>query len=317
MGCLWSAALYRHLHHKATNPVTLLLRDAQALARYPGAITIEHSTTAGTQLTNIAAPALALTDAASAQLSIKRLLLCCKAQDTDAAMASVAHSLDPQALVVLMQNGIHVQQQLSQRRPFGTVFCLSTSSGAWLRKPFHAVAAGTGESWLGNLYADQNPGVSSAQTGLLAELPQTEMNIRIEQHMPQRLWEKLAVNCAINGLTVIYDCHNGELLTLATARAHCEALCAEITQLMHSLPRTPAITDLWPRVQQVLRVTRHNVSSTLQDVRNQRETEIDHLNGFLCRLAEQHGLPCPLNQQVLAAVLESARPSKITSTSPA
>lgn len=315
MGCLWSAAMIQHLQDKVTSPVTLLLRDSDALDRYPGMLTVESSNSGFTSTNSVTVPALPVSDTRPGSRRFARLLLSCKAHDAAAALASVADFIDDQSIIVLLQNGVNFQQQLSSTRPAGTVFSLSTSYGAWLRKPFHTVAAGSGESWLGHLYTRNTPALEQAQRQLLAELPQAAMNISIDNNMSQRLWEKLAINCAINGLTVIYNCRNGELLTNPVAREHCELLCREITQLMHQIPRAPEMPELWLRVQQVTQATALNISSTLQDIRQQRRTEIEHLNGYLCDLARQYHLPCPLNQQVLAAVLESARLTKTTPSS--
>lgn len=343
MGCLWAIHLTQHLQRRqcavlAAKPlaeqvaeqqrlpsqsaVCLLLRDQHALQRYPGAVTLEHGQQQNAALTTrITLPARALDTATPATLKIHRLLLSCKAHDAAAAINSVSPFLADNAIVVLLQNGIRFQQQLSDCRPPGTVFCLSTSFGAWLRKPFHSVAAGAGQTWLGHLYQHPAPSLQQSlqQTlqQLLSELPQQAMNISLDHNMSQRLWEKLAINCAINGLTVIYDCHNGELLTRADARQHCQALCEEISHLLQQIPQAPAMPELWQRVQQVATGTANNISSTLQDIRHQRPTEITQLNGYLCDLAAQHHLPCPLNQQVLEAVLESSRLSQISRSSQA
>jgi 2-dehydropantoate 2-reductase len=305
MGCLWTVALVQHLENTLAQPVTLLLRDNKALARYPGKVAIEHY---DGSVSSVAVPALSLTDFPHNIPKIKRLLLSCKAHDAEAAMAGVSHLLDDKAIVVLLQNGIRFQQHLSLSRPPGTVFCLSTSFGAWLREPFYAVAAGKGDSWLGHLHKESGADLHHEQQQLLSELPGAALNIKVDENMQHRLWEKLAINCAINGLTVIYDCNNGELLTISAARDHCLRLCAEISTLMRMIEQTPDMPELWQRVQHVAQATAQNVSSTLQDIRNGRQTEIGQLNGYLIELAALHHLPCPLNQQVLAAVLESGRP---------
>lgn len=36
----------------------------------------------------------------------------------------------------------------------------------------------------------------------------------------------------------------------------------------------------------------------LQDVRNGRRTEIDYMNGYICRYAEAHGIPTPINKRL-------------------
>ncbi|MDP2128026.1 MAG: 2-dehydropantoate 2-reductase [Pseudohongiella sp.] len=308
MGCLWSVAMTQHLESVLAQPVTLLLRDDNAVNFYPGKVTVEHSSGTTDRSVELTLPAMSVNDTSHGAFKIKRLLVACKAQDADAALASVAAMLDEQAIIVLLQNGLKFQQQLSLARPPGTVFCLSTSFGAWQREPFHVVAAGGGESWLGHLREESSPILQRSQLQLLSELPDVAMNIRIDDDMQRRLWEKLAVNCAINGLTVIYNCRNGELLTRPAAREHCQRLCTEISTLMQGIALAPDMPELWQRVQQVAQATALNVSSTLQDVRRGKHTEIEHLNGYLIELADRHRLPCPLNQQVVAAVLESGRP---------
>lgn len=305
--------MLQHAQGLAERPVTVLLRDHDAVKRYPGAITLEYITSAADPvLCPVLIPARPVQQASDGGRLIRRLLLSCKAQDAQAAFDSVSPFLADDALIVLLQNGIRFQQQLSCQRPQGNVFCLSTSYGAWLRHPYHTVAAGTGESWLGHLYDYTTPGLHNRLRQLQSELPADTMKINIDLNMSHRLWEKLAINCAINGLTVIYDCRNGELLSRQHAREHCQALCDEITTLLKAIPQAPELPGLWQRVQQVAQATASNISSTLQDIRHQRQTEIEHLNGYLCDLAVQHGLPCPLNQQVVHAVLESTQRSQTT-----
>ena len=66
----------------------------------------------------------------------------------------------------------------------------------------------------------------------------------------------------------------------------------------------PALPDLHALVQEVLTATAANVSSTLQDVRAGRATELAHLNAYLLTLAAQHALAAPLNAQLLQAVAQ-------------
>lgn len=303
MGCLWAAALQRH-QQSACNPV-LLLRNAAALSRYPGLITIESPGSAERQF-NV--PAMAVSALPDDMPAIQNLLLACKAQDAESALDVLAPWINETSRIVLLQNGIRVQQQLTQRRAPGTVFCLSTSHGAWIRRPFHVVHAGIGNAWLGLLPAAcpaaSPSGTTPALAKMLEQLPVSDMNVSVDLQMTERLWLKFAVNCAINPLTVVYNCQNGALLSNNLAREHLQNLCAEISWLLGALPECPELADLWQQVQQVAQATQHNYSSTLQDIRHHKTTEIEHLNGWLCELASRHQLACPLNQQALQAVRE-------------
>lgn len=295
MGCLWACALanpLRHSGHPVTQ-VTLLLRDQAALAEYPGQI---RSSDLDRPLS---VPAIAITGhTAQALARIDNLLVSTKAQDTLAAVASVAQHLSSSARIVLLQNGLKVQQQLSQRYGEDRVFCLSTSHGAWLQAPFDVIHAGNGDAWLGQLGPGDGPSQARLQS-LLALLPARDLNIQTDDNIIARLWRKLAINCAVNALTVIHDCRNGELLNIAQARKTLISLCDEISTVLQAIPGAPAMNDLHAQVHQVLTVTADNVSSTLQDIRRGRTTEIDHLNGYLGELANNHHIPCPVNEAVL------------------
>ena len=137
------------------------------------------------------------------------------------------------------------------------------------------------------------------------------MQVQREVDMRRRLWRKFAVNCAVNALTVLHDCRNGELLTRPAATAELTALCEEIATVLEALPRAPAIGPLWPQVVSVLEASAANVSSTLQDVRAGRPTELGWLNGWLLALAGEQGLECPRNRAI-ARQLSIAIPDPAT-----
>ena len=108
----------------------------------------------------------------------------------------------------------------------------------------------------------------------------------------------------INALTAILGVPNGELLNLpesqkVMARAVAEAV--EMAQLDGVHLHTP---DEIERVKDVCRSTAANISSMLQDVRRQRKTEIDYINGAVVHLAARNGVAAPVNE-VLTALVRS------------
>ncbi len=295
MGCLWACALASAGGRQtdAAQRVSLLLRDQAALAGYPGQISCSDVEQA------VPIPAVAITGMGRQDsLQIDNLLVTTKAQDTLAAVAGLARALTPDTRIVLLQNGLKVQQEITQQYGAERVFCVSTSHGAWLRAPFDVVHAGRGEAWLGQLGAGDANRQARLQA-LLKLLPAGALNIRVDEDIGARLWRKLAINCAVNALTVIHDCRNGELLQIPEARQTLSRLCDEISAVLQAVPEAPPMGDLWTQVHQVLNITADNVSSTLQDIRRGRATEIGHLNGYLCELATRRHLHCPVNREVL------------------
>ena len=120
--------------------------------------------------------------------------------------------------------------------------------------------------------------------------------------MAARQWRKLAINCAVNGLTVIYQCRNGVLLEHGAARARMTLLCEEIKQLGTALGYGAWVADLRLHTESVLRATAANYNSMYQDIEHRRRTEIDYLNGYLLQQAQGLGIECPENEKLYEEV---------------
>jgi len=108
-------------------------------------------------------------------------------------------------------------------------------------------------------------------------------------------WRKLAENCVINPLSVVYDCQNG---ALRQHQADIITLCDEISWVMEREGQSVASQSLQDQVLNVIETTAANTSSMLQDIRAQRLTEIEYITGFLLHRARTHGLVLPENTRL-------------------
>ena len=54
----------------------------------------------------------------------------------------------------------------------------------------------------------------------------------------------------------------------------------------------------------VCKSTASNISSMLQDIRKQRPTEIDAINGAISRIAKEYGIPTPENDALIRKIKE-------------
>ena len=286
MGCLWAAKLSQ----SAEQPdVTLILRDESPLAEFPGHITLEALSGETTQVKLNAITASQLNQ------PVHHLLVTTKAFDSKQALAPLLPWLQPQSTVVLLQNGIRNHLQLKALTAARS-FSMTTTHGAWLRQRFCVVHAGTGQASLGPLIGSvSSDNTSNDSPGLSEDLMQS-MNIEVVDSMHERLWQKFAINCVINGLTVIHNCQNGDLLTRPSAHQALRSLCKETEFVLKKTGHLDR--KLYPMVAEVLEATKANWSSTWQDIKAGRETEIAEFNGYLCELAAQSGLLSPLNQAV-------------------
>lgn len=141
---------------------------------------------------------------------------------------------------------------------------------------------------------------AGAELSELAEVLQQALpDVAWHNNVASVAWQKLAVNCVINPLTVQYDCTNGELLN------HCEevaALCEEVASVMEREGQHTSREGLLDYVHEVINTTAANTSSMLQDIRAQRRTEIDYITGYVIRRARAQGLSTPENSRLYEMV---------------
>ncbi|MEG3128538.1 2-dehydropantoate 2-reductase [Pantoea cypripedii] len=136
---------------------------------------------------------------------------------------------------------------------------------------------------------------SEALSDIADILHQALPDVAWHNHIAAACWRKLAINCVINPMTVEHDCQNGAL------RAYPEQiaiLCEEIAWVMEREGHHIAVDNLRDIIYDVIDTTAANVSSMLQDVRAQRQTEIDYITGYLLRRARAQGIAVPENTRM-------------------
>jgi 2-dehydropantoate 2-reductase len=284
LGSLWAARLAR-----GGLAVQLILRDAARLAAY------EANGAALTLIENGVESRMAINaETVDGSEPIKRLLLACKAYDAEQAVATLATRLTPDAHVILLQNGLGSQDAVAARIPQARCIFASSTEGAFREQDWSVVFAGHGYNWLGDPLDPTPP-------GWLRDLQQAGIHHEWTPDILTRLWRKLALNCAINPLTVLHDCRNGGLL-----QHHCEVatLCVELSELLQCCGQPAAAQDLHDDVQRVIQATAANYSSMYQDVAHARRTEISYLLGYACAAAERHHCSAPHLQQLRARLVQ-------------
>lgn len=286
LGTLWATRLAR-----AGVPVRLILRNEARLADYragQGLTLVEQ----GVEQTY---PVVGETP--DSPEPIHRLLVACKAYDAQSAIAQLHPRLAPDAELILLQNGLGSQDAVAAQVPLARCIYASSTEGAFREGDWRVVFAGHGYTWLGDASHPTPP-------LWLNDLQAASIPHDWASDILTRLWRKLALNCAINPLTVLYQCRNGGL------QAHaCEVatLCAELAELLECCGQPAAAQDLHSEVQRVIQATAANYSSMHQDVANHRRTEISYLLGYACQAAARHQLVLPHLQQLQARLVEYLR----------
>lgn len=283
LGSLWACRLAR-----SGQPVRLILRNAARLQAYraAGGLTLVEHGEAQTYPIDAEGP--------NAHTPIKRLLVACKAYDAAPAVAALKHRLGADSEVILLQNGLGSQDEVAALIGHARCILASSTEGAFRQSDWQVVFAGHGFTWLGDpLHPQPVPWLTTLGDSGIAH--------QWSADIITRLWRKLALNCAINPLTVLHDCRNGELHNHSCEVA---TLCAELAQLLQHCGQPAAADELHSEVQRVIQATAANYSSMHQDVSHGRRTEIHYLLGYACAAAQRHGIVLPHLQQLRVRLVE-------------
>lgn len=238
------------------------------------------------------------------------VLLCVKTGATAAAIEALRGLEDLPELagrpttstVVVMQNGLSRAAVVGGLLDDpGRVVGGTTSEGATLLGEGHVRHAGSGLTRLAPLRPDQRGRVETAA----AELRAGWFLVEVCADLPRLEWEKLLVNAAINALTGLLGCTNGGLLESSAARHMAQAAAEEVAAVARArgVPGEWSAEAVQERWEAVARATAGNTSSTLQDLRRGRATEVHAINGAVARAAQKLGLPAPVNATLAALTL--------------
>lgn len=155
---------------------------------------------------------------------------------------------------------------------------------------------------IGSLFGESSQAIST----LCAAIHRGGLPCEATDRIAQDLWAKLLYNGLLNPLGAIFEVPYGEIGKSAAACEILRALAHEIFEVM----RASGYTTHWPDAEAYLEhffavllpPTAAHESSTLQDLRAGKRTEIDALAGAVVRLGEEHAIPVPVNRTLLAMV---------------
>ncbi|KAF9567005.1 hypothetical protein CPC08DRAFT_627560 [Agrocybe pediades] len=288
---------------------------------------------------------------------IDSVIVTLKAQYTLDAIRYLAPRLNSNSTIVLLQNGMGIYELLSRevfRNPLQRPhFVLASNNhGAFQTSPFRVVHAGIGsidfgivpESYetrnfeagledktlrpedrrlrLSDIALPSDPDYQrykSLREVIAALLLAKNLNCSWVPFSSLQLAmrQKLVVNAAVNPLTSLMNCRNGDLLAHEPPRRVINQVCreasyvfavqhrAEINRWLSEQNVDPATVTLPPfpdalsseslekEVFRVAELTKGNISSMLQDTRRGRRTEINFINGYLEDIGREFGIETP------------------------
>jgi 2-dehydropantoate 2-reductase len=240
-------------------------------------------------------PVQASTQASAVQGA--RLVLCCfKSTDTESAGTAMVPYLEPDAIVLSLQNGVdnaeRLQAILQQVVAPAVVYVASEMAG-----PGRVKHHGRGELVIGP---------SACSDELVQLFAAAGVPVQISDNVSGALWAKLILNCVYNALSAITQMPYGRL----AQGAGVEGVMRDVVDECLAVAQAAGITipgDIREAVQHIARSMPSQLSSTAQDLARHKPSEIDHLNGYVINRGEALGIATPVNRvlHTLVRLLES------------
>lgn len=229
------------------------------------------------------------------------LIVLVKTPDTDAAIDRVASFLSPETTIVTLQNGLRAADRIRDR--IGRDMCVipGVTSQAATRSGSHVVHTGTGPTQIGSDGARARTAASWI-AGLLTEagLPTT-----VSDSIEREIWQKAAINAAINGPTALSGTVNGAIAAMPDLRQLAVEVASETARVAAS--QGFLLSNIENGVIDTANATATNRSSMLQDIDAGRPTEADAIYGEIQRAARLAGVPTPRIDALFALVKARSR----------
>ena len=278
MGCLFAGRLKKAGHR------VVILDYKEERARHINGNGISLEGVGG----NFNVQVTAVTEKPSRKIHVA--LICVKAYQTDEVARTLSSWLDPDVMVLTLQNGLGnletLRKILGDKRVLGGV----TAEGATLLGPGQVRHAGRGPTIIGPAGSDGGPAAN-----IVSAFSDAGFDIRAVDGVEDLIWGKLIVNVGINALAAITKLKNGRLPDIDGTRQVMKEAVLEAVRVADVKGVKLPFPDPFERVLEVCRGTANNIASMLQDVLAQRATEIRFINGAIVSEGRRLGIPTPVN----------------------
>jgi 2-dehydropantoate 2-reductase len=245
------------------------------------------------------------------------VLVCVKTLDTEQTARELKPHLDPDAIVMSLQNGVDNVPRMRAAAaldPIATVvYVASTMPG-----PGRIKHGGRGDLIVGDLPGRTAPPRQDVIQRASSWLEAAGVPCKIAQNVEADLWTKLITNVGLNAISAVVHATYGDVVKIPEPRETVRQLVEECARVAAASGVVMPSIDLVEMTLQFAEKVGPVYSSTDQDLQRGKTTEIDALNGYIVRRGAELGVPTPVNQTLLALVrLREAQNAARTAASPA
>ncbi len=235
------------------------------------------------------------------------VLLAVKSHATLVAAKSVLHLVGENSPILTLQTGLGNVEVLKKLLPSQHIIVAFTFMSATALGNNRVRQGGAGKTYMGTLNGHFSPGLREIckifnECGIVSQMAHRIIG---------RLWCKVIVYSAINPVSSILKIPNGNLLSKMESVILMKKLIDEGKSVADAHTIDLVYPDLYALLFDACKQSSNNLSSMLQDLLNDRRTEIDAQNRAICDFAEEKGISTPTQYTMvqLIKLLEHWKPN--------
>ncbi len=275
MGCLFSSLL------SVKNEVSVFSRNEYAVKKInsDGIKITEKDNTS-----KIFRPKAFLSGESQSKFDLVIILV--KTYDTVSAIEMNRSIIDNAGYVLTLQNGLGNEDVIKNYKSENIIIG-TTEHNSSLNSCADITHGGNGITVLG--------GISEFICKLSENFNSCGIDTIVKENMKETVWKKLALNIAVNALTAIYSIPTGRIIEDEFLKI-CKELISETVKVAEKEKVILNSEEIFNSVIGLAERQPLAFTSMYKDIKNNRKTEIDCINGAVVKIAEKYNLDCKYNK---------------------
>jgi len=219
------------------------------------------------------------------------IFLFVKSYSTLDAINDIKDSINQNSIIISLQNGLGNVEEINKFIDMDRIVYGSTTIGAAKSSSSTVIAGGSGIINIGG--ADKK---NIAKVNSL--LKESGFDSHIVDDPDPVVWNKAIINAGINPIAAILKMPNGKILSNQHALTLQENIIKEAVDAAIANKIEIKFDEILQITRDVCKKTSENLCSMLQDIQNNRQTEIESINGKIIKYGEQAGINMQFNKSV-------------------
>lgn len=217
-----------------------------------------------------------------------------KSYNTSTAVRDALAVVGDNTVFLTLQNGLGNVEEIARYVGESRILVGVTSLGATVLAPGRVRHDGDGDTYVGEVSGKLTPRV----TAVVDMFNEAGIRTHGSDNVMGLVWSKLLQNAGINAVSAVTRLRNGKLLEFPHATELMLRAVAEGAEIAHKKGIRLVYDDALENVKRACRLSCDKISSMLQDILKERQTEIGFINGRIVEEGKKEGVPTPTNEML-------------------